>query len=60
MLCASMRREEATPVFESFLPLAISARQALNVLVPVGEQLRQKEDERVHQMQQKAAHKQSR
>ena len=60
MLCASMTLEEATTVFESFLPLAISARQALNLLLPVGEQLRKKEDERVHQMQQEAAHKQSR
>ena len=46
-LCASSTLEEAAATFSRLLPLEMSARQALNLLQPLGEALQQQEDEQV-------------
>jgi hypothetical protein len=49
-LGASMTLEEATAVFEAIFPLKLSARQALNLMQPVGEALIKQEDEQQEQV----------
>ena len=46
-LCASSTLEEAAATLSRLLPLQLSARQALNLLQPLGEALHQQEDEQV-------------
>jgi len=46
-LCASLTLEEAAETFSRLLPLQMSARQALNLMQPLGEALQQQEDEQV-------------
>lgn len=46
-LCASSTLEEAAATLSRLLPLQMSARQALNLLQPLGEALQQQEDEQV-------------
>jgi hypothetical protein len=46
-LCASLTLEEAAEAFSRLLPLQMSARQALNLMQPMGEALKQREDEQV-------------
>ncbi len=46
-LCASSTLEEAAATFSRLLPLHMSARQALNLMQPLGEALQQQEDEQV-------------
>jgi hypothetical protein len=46
-LCASSTLEEAAKTFSWLLPLHMSARQALNLLQPLGEALQQQEDGQV-------------
>jgi hypothetical protein len=44
-LCAMLTLEEAAETFRRLLPLRMSARQALNLMNPVGKALAQREDE---------------
>jgi hypothetical protein len=44
-LCAMLTLEEAAETFGRLLPLRMSARQALNLMKPVGKALAQREDE---------------
>jgi hypothetical protein len=44
-LCAMLTLEEAAETFQRLLPLRMSARQALNLMKPVGKALAQREDE---------------
>ena len=46
-LCASSTLEEAAATLSRLLPVQMSARQALNLLQPLGEALQQQEDEQV-------------
>jgi len=46
-LCASLTLEEAAETFSRLLPLQMSARQALNLMQPLGKGLQQQEDEQV-------------
>jgi hypothetical protein len=46
-LCATLTFEEAAETFQRFLPLGMSPRQALNLMIPVGKALEEKEDEAV-------------
>jgi hypothetical protein len=46
-LCASSTLEEAATTLSRLLPIQMSARQALNLLLPLGEALQQQEDEQV-------------
>ena len=46
-LVAQMTLSEAVETFSSILPLPMSERQALNLIQPVGEALREREDEQV-------------
>jgi hypothetical protein len=46
-LCASLTLEEAAEAFSRLLPLQMSARQALNLMQPLGAALHQREDEQV-------------
>jgi len=46
-LCASMTLEEAAEAFSRLIPLQMSARQALNLMQPLGEALQKREDEQV-------------
>jgi Uncharacterised protein family (UPF0236) len=46
-LCATLTFEEAAETFRRFLPLKMSARQALNLMKPVGKALEEKEDRAV-------------
>jgi hypothetical protein len=46
-LCASSTLEEAAAILSRLLPVPMSARQALNLLQPLGEALHQQEDEQV-------------
>src|SRR5438034_1605591 len=46
-LCASSTLEEAAATRSRLLPVQMSARQALNLLQPLGEALQQQEDEQV-------------
>src|SRR6266516_3568255 len=45
--CAMLTLEEAAETFRRLLPLRMSARQALNLMKPVGKALAQREDEEV-------------
>ncbi len=56
-LGASMTLEEAAAVFQAVLPLKMSARQALNLMQPVGETLMRREDEQKEWIFQEAAEK---
>ena len=44
-LCAMLTLEEAAETFRRLLPLRMSARQALNLMKPVGQALAEREDE---------------
>jgi hypothetical protein len=46
-VCAMLTFDEAAETFRRFLPLKMSARQALNLAKPVGKALAEKEDEEV-------------
>src|SRR5229473_6140657 len=46
-LCASSTLEEVAETLSRLLPLQMSARQALNLMQPLGEALQQQEDEQV-------------
>jgi hypothetical protein len=59
-LGASMTLEEAATVFQSVLPLKMSARQVQNLMQPVGEELICREDQQKEALFQEAAHKQTR
>ena len=54
-LCASLTLEEAAEAFSRLVPLGMSARQALNLMQPVGEALGRQEDEQVSVLWQEAA-----
>lgn len=54
-LCASLTLEEAAEAFSRLLPLEMSARQALNLMQPVGEALARQEEERVTALWDQAA-----
>jgi hypothetical protein len=58
-LCATLTFEEAAETFRRFLPLGMSARQALNLMKPVGKALESKEDETVKGLFNKALHSKS-
>ena len=53
-LCASLTLEEAAETFSRLLPLDRSARQALNLMQPVGEALAEAEQERVRALWEQA------
>jgi hypothetical protein len=53
-LCATLTFEEAAETFRRFLPLGMSARQALNLMKPVGKALETREDEVVKALFDKA------
>src|SRR6266851_6315946 len=53
-LCASSTLEEAAETFSRLLPLQLSARQALNLMQPLGEALQQQEDEQVQALWEQA------
>ena len=44
-VCAMLTLEEAAETFRRLLPLRMSARQALNLMKPVGKALAEREDE---------------
>ena len=46
-LCAMLTLEEAAETFRRLLPLRMSARQALNLMKPVGQAEAQREDDGV-------------
>ena len=54
-LCASSTLEEAAASLSRLLPLQLSARQALNLLQPLGEALQQQEDEQMHTLWEQAS-----
>src|SRR6266851_7712418 len=54
-LCASSTLEEAAETFSRLLPLQMSARQALNLLQPLGEALQQQEDAQVRALWEEAS-----
>ncbi len=54
-LVARMTLSEAVETFSSLLPLPMSERQALNLIQPVGEALREQEDEQVQALFEQAA-----
>jgi len=58
-LVARMTLSEAVETFSSILPLPMSERQALNLIQPVGEALREQEDEQVQALFEQAAHKET-
>jgi hypothetical protein len=53
-LCASLTLEEAAETFSRLLPLQMSARQALNLMQPLGEALLLQEDEQVRALWEQA------
>jgi Uncharacterised protein family (UPF0236) len=53
-LCAMLTFEEAAETFRRMLPLGMSARQALNLMKPVGKALEAREDEAVKAVFEKA------
>lgn len=59
-LCAMLTLEEAAETFARLLPLRMSARQALNLMQPVGQALAQQEDEVVKAVFAEAAKSQTR
>jgi hypothetical protein len=54
-LCASSTLEEAAETFSRLLPLQMSARQALNLLQPLGEALQQQEEAQVQTLWKEAS-----
>jgi hypothetical protein len=54
-LCASSTLEEAAETFSRLLPLQMSARQALNLLQPLGEALQEQEDAQVRALWEQAS-----
>jgi hypothetical protein len=58
-LVARMTLSEAVETFSSILPLQMSERQALNLIQPVGEALREWEDEQVKTLFEQATHKET-
>ncbi len=56
-LCAKLTLEEAAETFRRLLPLRMSARQALNLMKPVGKALAEREDEVVKALFEEALHK---
>jgi hypothetical protein len=58
-LCAMLTLEEAAETFARLLPLRMSARQALNLMQPVGQALAQREDEAVKALFEEAAKSQT-
>src|SRR5437763_6555681 len=58
-LVARMTLSEAVETFSSILPLQMSERQALNLIQPVGEALREWEDEQVERIFEQATHKET-
>jgi hypothetical protein len=58
-LVARMTLADAVETFSSLLPLPMSERQALNLIQPVGEALREQEDEQVQALFEQAAHKET-
>lgn len=59
-LCASLTLEEAAETFSRLFPLQMSARQALNVIQPVGQALLAQEDAEVQSQWEEAAEARSR
>src|SRR5436305_13518239 len=53
-LCASLTLEEAAETLSRLLPLQMSARQALNLMQPLGQALQQQEDEQVRALWEQA------
>jgi len=58
-LCAMLTLEEAAETFRRLLPLRMSARQALNLMKPVGKALAEKEDEVVKALFEQAVQSQT-
>src|SRR5437660_4532831 len=58
-LCAMLTLEEAAESFRRLLPLRMSARQALNLMQPVGQALAHREDEAVQALFEEAAKSQT-
>lgn len=58
-LCASMTLEEAAETLGHLFPVAMSARQALNLIQPVGEAIKEQEKERQQDLFKQAGHKHS-
>src|SRR5260370_27270220 len=54
-LCASLTLEEAAEAFSRLLPLQMSARQALNLMQPLGEALQERADEQVRALWEQAS-----
>lgn len=59
-LCASLTLEEAAETFSRLFPLQMSARQALNVIAPVGQALLLQEERDVQKQWEEAAEARSR
>ena len=59
-LCAMLTLEEAAETFRRLLPLGMSARQALNLMKPVGKALAEREDEVVKALFEEAVKSQTR
>jgi hypothetical protein len=59
-LCASLTLEEAAETFSRLFPLHMSARQALNVIQPVGQALLDQEEEEMQRQWEQAAEARSR
>src|SRR5437764_4314365 len=58
-LCARLQFKEAAETFSRFLPLHMTARQAQNLMEPVGKALAEKEDKVLKALFEEAAHKHS-
>ena len=58
-LCAMLTLEEAAETFSRLLPLRMSARQALNLMQPVGQALAEREDEGVKALFEEAVQSQT-
>jgi hypothetical protein len=54
-MCASSTLEEAAETLSRLLPLQMSARQALNLMQPLGEAFQQQEDEQVRGLWEEAS-----
>jgi hypothetical protein len=58
-LCASMTLEEAAETLQELFPVSMSARQALNLIQPVGEAMKQQQEEQQHALFKQASYKHS-
>ena len=58
-LCARLTFEEAAETFSRFLPLQMAARQAQNLMEPVGKVLAEQEEKELKALFEQAAHKHS-